>query len=64
MHYDLMTALYLLFLDLDGNHFCVIQCVKEFKIHSVETLSEVSQKSSLKIVTDVKRKMRSKGKAN
>ena len=33
-----------------------IQYVKEIKMHSVETVSEVSQKSSVKIVTFVKRK--------
>ena len=38
--------------------------MEEFKIHSVETVSEVSQKSSVKIVTYVKRKMLTKGKAN
>ena len=30
---------------------CVIQCVREFRIPSVETVSEVSQKSNVKIVT-------------
>ena len=35
---------------------CVIECVKEFKIHSVETLIEVSRKSNVKIVTYVKQK--------
>ena len=30
--------------------------MKKFKIHSVETVSEVSQKSNVKIVTDVKQK--------
>ena len=29
--------------------------MREFKIHSLETVSEVSQKSNVKIVTDVKR---------
>ena len=29
--------------------------MKEFKIHSVETVSEVRQKSNMKIVTYVKR---------
>ena len=38
--------------------------MKEFKIHLVETVNEVSQKSSMKIVTYVKRKTLSKGKAN
>ena len=36
----------------------------KLKTNSVETMSEVSQKSSVKIVTDVKRKTRSNGKAN
>ena len=34
---------------------CIIQCVREIKIHSVETVSKVSQKSSKKIVTYAKR---------
>ena len=34
------------------------------RIHSVETVREVSQKSNVKIVTYVKRKTWSKGKAN
>ena len=36
--------------------------MEKFKIHSVETVSEVSQKSKVKIVTYLKRKTRSKGK--
>ena len=40
-----------------------MQYVKEIEIHSVETVSEVSQKSRVKIMTYV-RKTWSKGKAN
>ena len=35
---------------------CVIACVKEFKINSVETVREASQEPNLKIATYVKRK--------
>ena len=35
---------------------CVIQCLKELEIHTVEIVSDVSQRSSVKIVTYVKRK--------
>ena len=35
--------------------------MKEFQIHSVETKSEVSQKSNVKIVTYINRKTLSKG---
>ena len=38
--------------------------MKEFKIHSVETVSEVSKRSNVKIVTYVIRKTLLKGKAN
>ena len=38
--------------------------MKELKIHSVETESKVSPKSNVKIVTYVKPKTGSKGKAN
>ena len=38
--------------------------MEEIKVHSVETVSEVSQKSNVKIVTHVKRKTWSKGQAN
>ena len=58
VHYDLMTWLYRFFpfpLILLFWHWPYSpQCVKEFKIHSVETASEVSQKSNVKIVTYVK----------
>ena len=37
--------------------------MREFKIHLVETMSEVSQKSNVKLVTKVKRKTGSKGKS-
>ena len=40
-----------------------IQYVKEFKIHSVEAVSEVGPQSNVKIVTYRKRKTWSKGKA-
>ena len=38
--------------------------MNEIKIHSVETMSEVSQNSSVKIATYVKRKKQSKSIAN
>ena len=37
---------------------------ERFRIYSVETVSEVSEKSNVKIVTNVKRKNGSKCKAN
>ena len=61
MHYDLMTGLYIFIFSFDFPlltwtvftlHY-VIQYVKEFKINALETVSEVSQKSSVKIVTHV-----------
>ena len=59
---DLMTGLYrfipslliLLFWIWPYSQYCVIQCKKEFKIHSVEIVSEVSQMSNVKTVTYVK----------
>ena len=56
MHYDLMTGLYrfipslliFLFWHWPCSLHCVIQCVKEFRIHSVEKVSEVSPKSNVK----------------
>ena len=41
----------------------IIQCLRKFKIHSVEIVSEVSQKSNVKIVTYATRKTWPKGKA-
>ena len=38
--------------------------MKEFKIHSFRTVGEVSQKQNVQVLTNVKRKTRSKGKAN
>ena len=68
---DLMTELYrfnpsLLIRSLDFGSIRRIasECVKEFKIHSVETVSDVSHLSNVKFVTNVKRKTCSKGKAN
>ena len=66
---DLMPGLYrftpslliLLFWHWPYSLYCVIQCIKEIKIHSVETKSELSQKSSVKVV---KRKTWSKVKVN
>ena len=64
MHDDLMTGLYifipflliLLFWLWPYLLHYVIQCVQELKIHSIETVSEVSQNSSMKIVVYGKRK--------
>ena len=60
MHYDLMTGshrfitslsiMILLFWHWTYSKHCVIQCVKEFRIHSVETLSEVSRKPNVTYV--------------
>ena len=66
-HYVLMTdrasSVYPVYLDftlLTSTVFTrmrnSIACVTEIKTQSVETVSEVSQKSSVKIVTCVKRK--------
>ena len=70
MHYELMTGLYMLILFLillfwrwPYSLHCVIQYVKEFKIHWAETVIEVSQKLNVKIVTYLKRKTGSKDKA-
>ena len=71
MHYDLILMtqytmlfdlLILLFWLWTYSLQCVIQSVKEFKIHTVETVSQESQKSNAKFVTYVKRKSWSKGK--
>ena len=51
---DLMTGLYcfipslliLIFCLWQYSLYCVIECVKEFKTHSVETVSEASQNSN------------------
>ena len=72
MYYDLITGLYmfiqllLILLSWPWPYSLqnVIQNVKEFKIHSVETVSEVSQQSSVNIVTYKKQNMWSKGRAN
>ena len=65
INYDIMTGLLYVFISFllilifrfwrYSLHY-VIQYVKEFKIHSVETKREVSQKSSVEIVTYVKQK--------
>ena len=60
---DLMTGIYrfipslsiVLFWLWQYSLYCVTQWAKEIKIHSVETVSEVSQKSNVKIVTYEKR---------
>ena len=57
----LMTGLYrfipsLLSFDWQNSPHCVNECVKEFKIHSVETVSEVSRRSNVNIATYVKQK--------
>ena len=62
MHYDLMTGLFmfipflLILIFWPYSLHYAIQYVDQFNIHSVETASEVSQKSSVKIVTYVKTK--------
>ena len=61
---DLMTVLYrfipffFYFAPLTSPYslYCVIRYVKNFKIRSAETVSEISQKSNVKVVTHVKRK--------
>ena len=40
-----------------------LQCVKEFKIQLAETVSQLSHESNVTIVTNVKQKKWSKGKA-
>ena len=61
-HRFILSFLILLFSLWPYSLYCVIQSMRELKIHSVET--EVSQKSNVKVVTYVKRKTWSKGKAN
>ena len=59
---DLMTGLYQFIPALLISFFwhwqyslhCVNQWVQEFKIHSVDTVSELSQKPNVKILTYVK----------
>ena len=53
--FKLAKRMYNIFTTLPYSIHYVIQYTKEFKIHSVETLSGVSKKSSVKIVTFVKR---------
>ena len=72
--YDLMTGLYrfilnflLLILLLRHSQYLpyyVIEFVKEFKIHSVEAVRKVGQKSNVKFMTYVKPKTQSKNKAH
>ena len=63
MHYDLMTGLYMFIVSFDFAHLKLtvfptlrISMREKFRNHSVETVSELSQKLDVKIVTDVKRK--------
>ena len=58
IHYELMSGLYRLsrffrfyYFDIDRIAQFKVQCMKELKIHSVETVSEVSQESNLRTVT-------------
>ena len=71
MHYDLMTGVYVypVYFDFALLTWTLLTTLlnsirEKVKIHSVETVSEVSQKSSVQIVTYVKRKTCSKSKAN
>ena len=48
-------SFYLIFWLWQYSQHWVIECVKRFKIYSVETVSEVSQNSNVKIVTDEKK---------
>ena len=71
MNSDLMTGIYiiipyiliLLFWLWPYLLNYVFHCLEEFKIHSVEKVSEVSQKSKVETVANVKRRTSSKGKA-
>ena len=65
MYYDLMTGLHmfmafliLLFWLWPHSLHYVFQWKQEFKIHSAETVGEVSQKSNVKIVNYEKRDRR------